>query len=95
VQIHTDGGKEFVNKLLKELFTLLNVEHTKTTLTHPQCNAQVGVFNKTIKKYLPSFVYDTTLNWENSLLALMLSYNTSYHSTIITKPFELLFSAKP
>jgi hypothetical protein len=37
-QIHTDGGKEFVNKLSNELFTLLNVSHTKTTLAHPQCN---------------------------------------------------------
>ncbi len=31
-QIHTDSGKEFVNKLLAELFQLLNVNHTKTLL---------------------------------------------------------------
>ncbi len=94
-QIHTDGGKEFVNKLSNELFTLLNVNHTKTTPAHPQCNAQVEVFNKTVKKYLASFVDDTTLDWENFLPALMLSYNTSYHSTIATTPFELLFGEKP
>jgi hypothetical protein len=34
-QIHTDGGKEFVNKLLAELCKLLNVQHTKTTPYHP------------------------------------------------------------
>jgi hypothetical protein len=94
-QIHIDGGKEFVNKLSKELFDLLNVEHTKTTSAHPQCNAQVEVFNKTVKKYLALFVDDTTLDWENFLLALMLSYNTSYHSTIATTHFELLFGTKP
>jgi len=94
-QIHTDGGKEFVNKLSNELFTLLNVSHTKTTLAHNQCKAQVEVFNKTVKKYLASFVDDTTLDWENFLPALMLSYNTSYHSTIATTPFELLFGEKP
>jgi hypothetical protein len=55
----------------------------------------VEVFNKTVKKYLASFVNDTTLDWENFLLALMLSYNTSYHSTIATTPFELLFGEKP
>jgi len=38
---------------------------------------------------------DTTLDWENFLPALMLSYNTSYHSTIATTPFELLFGNKP
>jgi transposase InsO family protein len=93
-QIHTDGGKEFVNKLSAELFQLLNVRHTKTSPAHPQCNAQVEVFNKTVKKFLQSFVDDTTLNWETFLPALAISYNTSYHSTIQTTPFELLFGEK-
>ena len=95
VQIHTDGRKGFVNKFSNELFQLLNVQHTKTTLAYPQCNAQVEVFNKTVKNYLASFVDDTMLDWENFLLALMLSYNTSCHSTIATTPFKLLFSEKP
>jgi hypothetical protein len=90
-QIHTDSGKEFVNKL----FTLLNVQHTKTTPAHPQCNVQVEVSNKTVKRYLASFLDDTTPNWENFLPALMLSYNTSYHSKIATTLFELLFGTKP
>jgi IS30 family transposase len=63
-QIHMDGGKEFVNKLSAELFQLLNVSHTKTSPAHPQCNAQVEVFNKTVKIFLQSFVDETTLNWE-------------------------------
>ncbi len=46
-------------------------------LYHPQCNAQVEVFNQNVKKYLASFMDDTTLDWEIFLLALMLSYNTS------------------
>jgi hypothetical protein len=94
-QVHTDGGKEFVNKLSRKFFNLLNAEHTKMTLAHPQCNTQVEVFNKTAKKYLASFIDDTTLDWENFLLALVLSYNTSYHSTIATVPLELRFGTKP
>jgi len=65
------------------------------TPAHPQCNAKVEVFNKTVKKYLASFVDDTMLDWENFLPALMLSYNMSYHPTIVTMPFELLFGTKP
>jgi hypothetical protein len=61
-QIHTDGGKEFLNKLLAEMMELLNISHNKTSPAHPQCNSQVEVSNKTVKKYLPSFVDDTTLN---------------------------------
>jgi hypothetical protein len=64
------------------------------SLAHPQSNAQVKVFNKTVKKFLHSFVNDTTLNWEIFLSALTLSYNTSYHSMISTMLFELLFGEK-
>jgi len=52
------------------------------------------VFNKTVKKYVASFVDATVLNWETFLPALALSYNSSYHSTIATTPFEVLFLRK-
>ncbi len=32
------------------LFEVLNVSQTKTSTTHPHCNAQVKVFNKKVKK---------------------------------------------
>jgi transposase InsO family protein len=93
-QIHTDGGKEFVNKFSAKMMELLNVAHTKMLPAHPQCNSQVEVFNKTVKKYLASFVDKMALNWETFLPALALSYNTSYHLTIATTSFELLFGEK-
>jgi hypothetical protein len=37
---------------------------------------------------------DTSLNWETFLPTLVLSYNTIYHSTIASTPFELLFDEK-
>jgi hypothetical protein len=89
-----DGGKEFVNKLSAEMMELMNVAHTKMLTAHPQCNSQVQVFNKTVKKYLASFIDETALNWETFLPALALSYNTSYHLTIATTPVELLFGEK-
>jgi hypothetical protein len=39
-------------------------------------------------------VDDATLNWDTILPALAISYNTSYHSTIASTPFELLFGEK-
>ena len=95
IQIHSDGGKEFCNKLSDELFQKLDIKHTKTSPAHPQCNAQVEVFNKTVAKYLSSFVDQSTLDWEQYIPMLMFSYNTSYHSTIMTTPFELLFGMRP
>ena len=37
----------------------------------------------------------TTLNWEWYLIPLVFSYNTSYHSTSTTMPFNLLYGMKP
>jgi hypothetical protein len=65
-QIHTDGGKEFVNKLSAELFELLDISHTKMSPAHPLCNPQVEVFNKKVKKFLQSFIDDTTLDFNNT-----------------------------
>jgi hypothetical protein len=93
-QINTDCGKEFVNKLLAEMMELMNVSHTKTSPAHSQCNSHVEVLNKTVKKYLASFVDETALNWGTFLPALALSNNTSYHSTIAPTLFELLFREK-
>jgi hypothetical protein len=93
-QIHTDCGKEFVYKLSAEMMELMNVSHTKTSPTHSQCNSQVEVFNKTVKKYLASFVDETALNWETLLPALELSNTTSYHSTIAPTLLEQLFRKK-
>jgi hypothetical protein len=92
-QIHMDGSKEFVNKLSEEHFQILNIRQNKTLPAHPQCNTQVELFNKMVKKFLQTFV-DTTRNWETFLPALAISYNTSYHSTIATTPFKLLFGEK-
>jgi Integrase zinc binding domain/Integrase core domain len=41
VQIHTDAGKEFMNKLSAKMMELMNVAHTKMSPAHPQCNSQV------------------------------------------------------
>ena len=94
LQVHSDGGKEFCNKLSDEMYELLDIKHTKTSPAHPQCNAQVEVFNKTLAKYLSCVVDETTLDWEQYIPSLMFSYNTSYHSTIMSTPFELLYGMK-
>ena len=91
----SDQGKEFSNKIFKELASLLQFKHKTTSAYHPQCNAQVEIANKTIAKYLASFVDEHTLNWEDYIFTLMLSYNTSIHSDTKSSPYELTFATEP
>ena len=91
MEVITDQGKEFCNKLSDELWKLMEMKHGRTSAYHPQCNSQVEVANKTIAKYLKSVVDRTTLDWEIYLAPLMFSYNTSFHRTIQTSPYFLTF----
>ena len=94
-EILSDQGKEFINATLKELCSLLEIVQICTSPYHPQTNAQAEVLNKTVAGYLKKFVNETTLDWEMYVPALNFAYNTSYHRTIATSPFRLMYGIKP
>jgi len=95
LQITTDGGKEFTADLTNELFKQMQITHLTTSPYHPQCNSQAEVVNKTIAKYLASFVNDSTLDWELYLAPMMFTYNTSIHKSIRNTPYFLTFGVEP
>ena len=94
-QLVTDQGKEFVAKVCQQIWKKLDMLHITTSARHPQANAQAEVVNKTIARYLASFVDETTLDWEPFLAPLMFSYNTAYHRSIRTSPFFLTYGIHP
>jgi hypothetical protein len=90
-----DNGKEFCNNLAKELYSLLKIKHSTTTPYWPQCNSQAEVANKTIQKYLASFVETTMLDWLVYMAPMAFAYNTSTHRSIKTTPFFLTHGVEP
>ena len=95
LMITTDGGKEFTAHLSNALFSQMHITHLTTSPYHPQCNSQAEVMNKTIAKYLSSFVNESTLDWELYLAPMMFSYNTSIHSSTHFSPAYLTFGHEP
>ena len=91
----SDNGREFCNNFAKELYALLKIKHSTTTPYWPQCNSQAEVANKTIQKYLASFVDETTLDWPIYMAPMAFAYNTSVHRSIKTTPFFLTYGAEP
>ena len=41
LKVHTDQGRNFDSKLIKELYQLLGIRKTRATQLHPQSNDQV------------------------------------------------------
>jgi len=95
LELVTDQGKEFVSKVCQSLWEKLDMIHNTTSPRHPQANAQAEVVNRTIIRYLGSFVDESTLDWECFLAPLMFSYNTTYHRSLKTSPFFLTFGLHP
>jgi IS30 family transposase len=93
-QIFSDGGKEFANKLLTNICTFLKIAKNKTTPAHPQCNAQVEIVNKTIKKYLTTMT-DDALDWQPLIPTLAFAYNTTKHNTTGYSPAHLMLGYQP
>jgi len=93
-QIFTDGGKEFSNKLLNHICALLKIAKNKITPAHPQCNAQVEIVNKSIKKYLATMT-ENALDWKPLIPTLAFAYNTAKHNTTGFSPAMLMFGYQP
>ena len=95
VFIVSDQGKEFCNQVVGELLTRCGVQHINTTAYHPQSNAQSETFNRTIVRYLRSFIDNYRSSWVDYLPSLMFSYNTARHTAIKSSPFFTLFGRHP
>jgi hypothetical protein len=91
----TQWWKIIHHKIAAELYKKLYIKTTHTAPAHPQCNSQAEVFNKSLAKFLKNAVDESKLNWECHLAPLMFCYNTSYHSTTKSRPFELTYGMKP
>ena len=93
--VHTDQGKNFEAKIIKEICTLLDIKKTRTTAYHPQSDGLVERFNRTLLGMLSMAVREDEQGWDLLLPTLLLAYRTSHHATTGSTPFELMFGRDP
>lgn len=88
-RIHCDNGKNFQSSLTKKVLQKFNIQQSRTTPYHPQCNGGVERFNKTIKNIIKKC--DNNKEWDENLLMFVYIYNTNTHSSTGFSPFHLIF----
>ena len=96
--ILTDNGKAFCSAVNNELCRTLNIEHRVTASYHPQPNGLVEESNKTVQNHIKKFMAHSereSINFEDLLMPLAFTYNTSPHTTTAMSPFEARFGHAP
>lgn len=87
----SDRDRVFLSKFWQELFHLSGTTLSMSSAYHPESDGQTEVVNKTIELYLRATVHENPRSWKELLPRAELWYNTSYHHSLGTTPFDILY----
>ncbi len=90
----TDGGAQFVNKLVKRICDTYGTTFRRTPIAHShQHNAKVENANRQVLKSLRAYLFDERVmdDWTRALPAVQFIFNTTKHRDIGYTSADLLF----
>ncbi|XP_060845364.1 KRAB-A domain-containing protein 2-like [Rhopalosiphum padi] len=95
--LHSDNGREFVNKIITELCFMwdgVKIVHGKPR--HSQTQGSIERANQDIQNLLRAWMSDNNTNkWADGLYFVQFTKNTAYHEGIKQSPYEAMFGTKP
>ncbi len=91
----SDQGKEFMNRVLKEVNMLLKISKLNTMPYHPQTDGMVERFNSTIENMLSKFVSDDQKDWDILVPYVLFAYRSTTHEITGESPFFLIYGREP
>ena len=89
--LHSDQGANLISNLISSLCHNLGITQTRTSLYHPQGNAQVEQFNCTLEAMLAKTISDNQKDWDQHIPKLMFAYRTTIHESTGYTPFHVTF----
>lgn len=93
--IISDRDRIFTSQFWEQLFTRSGTRLQLSTAYHPQTDGQTERVNQCLEIYLRCFVHAMPSKWSSWLYLAEFWFNTSYHSTLLKSPFEVLYGYPP
>ncbi|KAL2093139.1 hypothetical protein ACEWY4_010451 [Coilia grayii] len=90
-RIHSDQGRDFESRLIKELLGMLGVRKSRTSPYHPQGDAQPERFNRTLLSMLGTLDPAKRSRWSQSISQLVHAYNCTKNESTGYSPYLLMF----
>ena len=87
----SNKDKIFFSKFWCEFFKLLGTKLKMSSAYHPQTNGQTKVVNRSLETYLRCMVEERPKNWSKWVPLAEWWYNTSFHSSIQTTPYQVVY----
>ena len=89
-EILTDQGSVFTSKLTKQLCSILNIKHVKSSPYHPESNGCLERWHSTLKGTLRKYPNKTN-DWDRLIKYILFACRAAPHANTGYSPFELVF----
>ena len=86
-----DQARSFEGTIFQEMYRLLEIKKSRTSVRNPKCNGQTERFNRTLIRMIKAYLKDEQTDWDLNLGCLAGAYRASPNeSTELTPNFLFL-----
>ena len=93
--IVSDRDPLFISNFWTELFRLQGTTLKMSSAYHPKTDGQTEVVNRCLETYLRCFIADQPKSWLSWIPWAEFWFNTTFHASTGSTPFELVYGRKP